>query len=707
MSTNSARIFISYSTHDGSDGARQLRQRLEAGGFTIWQDVVGLRGGHDWWSQIDEILRAPSLEHLVLVVSDGALERPVIRQEVRLARQEGVQVTPVRATDKLDFANVPRWLGHVLDLNKPEHWQVLVNTLAAPSNQTRVPMMAPEPPFDYVARDIEFEALKRQLIDRRGDAIAVVAALKGAGGYGKTTLAKALAHDEEVQSAYFDGILWAELGENPGNLLDIIGDLIKTLTGSHLGFHTIDAASAALVGALSERRILLIIDDAWREQDLGHFLQGGPNTTRLVTTRIDQVVPDNAFRQSVNAMSTSEASQLIGWNLPTDQARAEAIHLKALSERVGEWPLLVKLVNGFLRQRVERACEPLARAIEGVNKRLDAKGLVAFDARSAEDRSKAVARTINASLEQLDEARRLLFRQLGIFPENAEIPIVVVQRLWTRSAGFDEIETEDLLTELANLSLLLSLDLDRRTIHLHDVVRQFLRDTTLEDNLKLYEAQFVAAMDDFCTVDNIDKPELNFYFPLLLYYSVRARRWDVIVKSFSEPKLFEKIPPITYGAHYSAGVFHGLLHDAFLPNDLKNLSAPDRMTVGGAIAAALAAEARRCMHAAMSYPRPWDQVAKKLRAEDSEQFVRYRDKFYNFANFAGLSANWALAAFLGVDEGETGRKFVEANSDIIGFLDYLAWDGARITGLSGALEDNLAGPSLDAWKELERINHTP
>ena len=70
-------------------------------------------------------------------------------------------------------------------------------------------MMAPEPPADFVQRPREFDALKKQLLDAKGDAVAgVTAALKGAGGYGKTTLAKALAHDEDVKDAYFDGIFF-------------------------------------------------------------------------------------------------------------------------------------------------------------------------------------------------------------------------------------------------------------------------------------------------------------------------------------------------------------------------------------------------------------------------------------------------------------------------------------------------------------------
>ena len=76
-------------------------------------------------------------------------------------------------------------------------------------------MMAPEPPADFVQRPTEFDALKRKLLDAKGDAVAITAALRGAGGYGKTTLAKALAHDPDIEDAYFDGILWAGLAKSP------------------------------------------------------------------------------------------------------------------------------------------------------------------------------------------------------------------------------------------------------------------------------------------------------------------------------------------------------------------------------------------------------------------------------------------------------------------------------------------------------------
>jgi hypothetical protein len=39
-----------------------------------------------------------------------------------------------------------------------------------------------------------------------------------------------------------------------------------------------------------------------------------------------------------------------------------------------------------------------------------------------------------------------------------------------------------------------------------------------------------------------ETPELAFFMPLLLYYSVRARMWDVVVKAFSDPALFALLP---------------------------------------------------------------------------------------------------------------------------------------------------------------------
>jgi hypothetical protein len=411
------RIFVSYSRKDGAEFAAKLRNWLVREKFSVWQDIIALEGGLDWWSQIEDALKSKSLQHFVLIVTPVALASPVVRREIRLARQEGKTVSPIKGPGLGELGKLPRWLGQIYDLDQAEHRTTLTRVLQDQSRQKRVAMMAPEPPADFVQRPSEFNALKKQLLDAKGDAVAITAALRGAGGYGKTTLAKALAHDPDIQDAYFDGILWVELGEKPENLL-IVSDLITRLTGAQPGLNTINAAASALGEALGDRRILMVVDDAWREQDLRPFLQGGASTTRLVTTRNDNTLPSHSVRQRVDAMHGNEAAALIATGLPTGQVVTQRRELNALAARLGEWPLLLKLVNGFLRNRVVNH-EALPLAIAGVNRRLDAKGLVAFDAANEADRTKAVARTIGVSSELLDDSDRDRFAELGIFPEDA------------------------------------------------------------------------------------------------------------------------------------------------------------------------------------------------------------------------------------------------------------------------------------------------
>ncbi len=94
--TGLPRVFISYAWADGRDFANALRLRLEAEGISVWQDLIGMEGGHDWWLQIIEAL--DQVEFMVLVMTPGAMQSPTVCKEWRYARQEGVCVYPVKAS---------------------------------------------------------------------------------------------------------------------------------------------------------------------------------------------------------------------------------------------------------------------------------------------------------------------------------------------------------------------------------------------------------------------------------------------------------------------------------------------------------------------------------------------------------------------------------------------------------------------------------
>ncbi|MCP5089795.1 MAG: TIR domain-containing protein [Gammaproteobacteria bacterium] len=501
--------------------ASELRHRLsKEHDFALWHDLADMEGGKDWWQQIVEALSC--VEYLVLIMTTAALRSAVVHKEWRLARQQGVCVLPILGSAECDLTVLPAWMQdvHFVDPNDVDQWRRFVRSLEAPCRATRVPFMADDPPVDFIARPTELGALVNHLVDvDREEPVAITAALRGAGGYGKTTLAKAVCHDERVQDAFHDGMLWVTLGEQPGDLIGRVEDLIYILSGHRPGFASPEAAASRLAELLADRAILIVLDDVWNLAHIKPFLLGGERCARLITTRNNDTLPSDTRQVPVDAMRNTEAVALLRDGLPEGAEDT----LTKLAVRLGEWPLLLKLANGTLRMRVHDARQTLEEALRYVNKALDRRGLTAFDARDPQDRGQAVATTLGVSLELLSEEECARLEELGIFPEDAEIPLSVVERLWTVTADLDDFETEELCERLHRLSLLLSMDLTTRTIRLHDVVRTYLQHRT-GDRLAELHARF---LDGLGLQDWTELPRHEPYlWRNLAYHMVAAGRLE-------------------------------------------------------------------------------------------------------------------------------------------------------------------------------------
>jgi len=180
-------------------------------------------------------------------------------------------------------------------------------------------------------------------------AVALTTALSGAGGYGKTMLANYLCRDDDVRFEFSDGIIRVEVGKERNDMTGLVIDLIEKLDsgGKRPGFQDATTASEHLGEVLGEARILLVIDDVWREAQLRPFLRGGPNCVRLVTTRLPQVLPRGYVTILIDQMRTAEAASLIAMNLPVDASPATRARLVALANRLGNWAqmLIPKLTD--------------------------------------------------------------------------------------------------------------------------------------------------------------------------------------------------------------------------------------------------------------------------------------------------------------------------------------------------------------------------
>jgi hypothetical protein len=494
-------IFISYSRSDGRAFAEDFERRLKREAcITAWRDLKNIVGGDDIRPQV---LRAiEQVKHLVLILSPHALVSDWVKREWTHAREKGKKVSPVLADPTIKRSDLPAWIrrADVYDIAEPERWQMLVQVLKGPGEMRRVPYMSGDLPDDFVQRPDEYKRLKEAVLSTGSDsAVAITTVLQGAGGYGKTTLANSLCRDPEVRFEFTDGILRVEIGKERDDVTGLIVDLIEKLhpNAKRPGFQDVQTASEHLGELIGEARLLLVIDDVWREAQLRPFLRGGPNCVRLVTTRLPRVLPKRHSAIDIDEMRAQEALSLISANLPAAGTPAALGRLAGLAKRLGCWALMLSIANGWLRQRVATG-EELGDAISRFEQRLKNRGLTAFDPKDEAQRNRAIRACVEASLEDLDPSELARLCELAILPEAEHVPLSVVAALWAETADLEEDQSEDVLQRFYALSLLQSFNLRTRTLRLHDNMIWYLRDLSGPISLRATHGAMIRSISESC-----------------------------------------------------------------------------------------------------------------------------------------------------------------------------------------------------------------
>jgi hypothetical protein len=201
---------------------------------------------------------------------------------------------------------------------------------------------------------------------------------------------------------------------------------------------------------------------------------------RLVTTRNDQVLPEEAGRVWVDAMEPAEAVAVLCRCLPKEIELAGCQpELEHLAVQLGCWPLLLCMARGMLAAHV-RLRKTLAQALTVVEHAYHKRGVVAFYVGDANERLRTVEACLEVILRSLEEGMparyqaRARYAELAVFPEDTDIPLNLLQMYWQGTGGLEEWETEEVCVHLFDLSLLLGWNLEKGTIRLHDVMRSYL-----------------------------------------------------------------------------------------------------------------------------------------------------------------------------------------------------------------------------------------
>jgi NB-ARC domain/Domain of unknown function (DUF4062) len=208
--------------------------------------------------------------------------------------------------------------------------------------------------------EVDRPGLMKELVEavtRPGaSAVGMTTALWGAGGFGKTTMARLLVHRDEIRERFPDGVVWVTVGEDAAGpeLAEKITNIVRLLGGNRPTLTDPVAVGAELGHVLGNRQVLLVVDDVWSTPQVEPFMTGGRGTVRLLTTRVRGVLPGSAELVRVDQMDRGEAEQL----LTARVGRISGSVVAGLLAVTGRWPVLLALVNGAVGADPKITTEP-------------------------------------------------------------------------------------------------------------------------------------------------------------------------------------------------------------------------------------------------------------------------------------------------------------------------------------------------------------
>ncbi|XP_031110810.1 disease resistance protein RPP13-like [Ipomoea triloba] len=307
-----------------------------------------------------------------------------------------------------------------------------------------------------VGKNNEFQIVKAMLIQHSSRQREIVS-IQGMGGIGKTTLARRLYEDPSV--AYrFDIRAWV-VASQYHNKLQMLTDLLKSLGCVGNGTQEYQLAQQQVYQKLMQQRYFVVIDNIWSVEAWDSvkacFSDNGNGSRVLLTTR------------------SADVATIIGSN-------NDFSHQMQLLEEDESWNLFREKTSKFMgfefnmigRQIVEK-CKGLPLAI------VVAAGL--FSKLHTLDEWKNVAEVLNSSASTTtidEECSRILsssynhlphnlkacFLYLSVFPEDEEIHVKEIVKLWvaeglvkaSEDMSFDVV-AKRYIQELKDRNLILSL----------------------------------------------------------------------------------------------------------------------------------------------------------------------------------------------------------------------------------------------------------
>ncbi|MCA9078110.1 MAG: hypothetical protein KDA93_23980 [Planctomycetaceae bacterium] len=288
--------------------------------------------------------------------------------------------------------------------------------------------------------------------------------VRGWPGVGKTTIARAFAHDDETSRTFADGVLWTSLGQSP-TIRSTLVSWCTSLSIEIADTMTDRQVSERLAGHLANRSMLVIIDDVWQVEDANPLLIGGRNCATLLTTRLSSVADALSSKDGdvypLGILSETDALQVLRVLAP-DVVKKFKRDCQELVKNLECLPLALQVAGRMLRIEFQRTgvVKPLLTELYEDARRIMSAPAPADMQALQSDTAPSVIALFNRSTDLLDSVTRERFAMLAPFaPKPAMFELDDIEAIW---------EVEDArptVGELVDRGLLESLGGGRFQIH--------------------------------------------------------------------------------------------------------------------------------------------------------------------------------------------------------------------------------------------------
>ncbi|QWF82230.1 AfsR/SARP family transcriptional regulator [Amycolatopsis sp. CA-230715] len=310
---------------------------------------------------------------------------------------------------------------------------------------------------DFAGRGGELAELSALLGEERGVPVVLIS---GEPGAGKSTLAVRAAH--QLRAAYPDGQLFVPLSgtTSPREIGSVLTDLLGTLGVAGSAVPEDEKARAAMFrGRLTDRRVLVVLDDVAEPEQARALLPGTPGSAVLITSRRRLSALEGAYRLTLGPFSDADATTLLRALAGAARVGGAAADAARIVAACGNLPLALRIAGSRLAVRPLLPLGKLADRLEDEVRKLDELTMSDLEVRGS----------IGLSYRGLRPRTQQVFRRIG-WCRSADLPG------WAVTTLIDDEDVDTPVEELIETSLLEPVGLDATgepRYRMHDLVKAY------------------------------------------------------------------------------------------------------------------------------------------------------------------------------------------------------------------------------------------